>query len=52
MARVFKKDAYLFYFYNNNHQPIHVCVRYGSGEAVFEVGTLVELRVSQWEGVG
>ena len=46
MPRVFEKDGYVFFFYSNEHQPIHVHVRYGGGEAVFNVEGDVELRNS------
>ncbi|MBU1105085.1 MAG: DUF4160 domain-containing protein [Candidatus Riflebacteria bacterium] len=36
-----------FFFYSNEHNPVHVHVRHGSGEAVLEVETRVELRESQ-----
>jgi hypothetical protein len=47
MPRVFERDGYRFFFYSNEHRPIHVHVRYGSGEAVFEVEEGVQLRESQ-----
>ena len=47
MPRVFEKDGYRFFFYGNEHRPIHVHVRYGDGEAVFDVEESVELRESQ-----
>lgn len=47
MPTVFQKDGYRFFFYSNEHLPIHVHVRYGGGEAVFEVEDAVELRESQ-----
>ena len=31
----------------NEHLPIHVHVRYGGGEAVFDVDEVIELRESQ-----
>jgi len=37
MPKVFEKDGFRFLFYSNEHRPIHVHVRYGSGEAVFNV---------------
>lgn len=37
MPTVFEKDGYRFFFYSNEHEPIHVHVRYGEGEAVFSV---------------
>jgi hypothetical protein len=36
-----------FSFYSNDHRPIHVHVRHGSGEAVLNVEHEVELRESQ-----
>lgn len=47
MPKVFEKDGYRFFFYSNEHRPIHVHVRYGDGEAVFDVEESVELRESQ-----
>jgi Domain of unknown function (DUF4160) len=47
MPKIFEKNGYEFFFYSNEHRPIHVHVRYGSGEAVFEVEQRVELRESQ-----
>ena len=47
MPKIFERDGYRFFFYSNEHRPIHVHVRYGSGEAVFEVEAVVQLRESQ-----
>jgi hypothetical protein len=47
MPTILEKDGYRFFFYSNDHRPIHVHVRYGDGEAVFNVETEVELRESQ-----
>jgi Domain of unknown function (DUF4160) len=47
MPTILEKDGYRFFFYSNDHCPIHVHVRYGSGEAVFNVENEVELRESQ-----
>jgi len=47
MPRVFEKNGYKFFFYSNEHRPIHVHVRHGDGEAVFNVEVSVELRESQ-----
>ena len=46
MPRIFEQDGYRFFFYSNEHRPIHVHVRYGGGEAVFDVDPVVELRES------
>ncbi|HUI08344.1 MAG TPA: DUF4160 domain-containing protein [Verrucomicrobiae bacterium] len=46
MPSIFEKDGYRFFFYSNEHRPIHVHVRRGGGEAVFNVEEVVELRES------
>ena len=46
MPTVFTKDGFRFFFYSNDHTPIHVHVRKGNGEAVFEVEGTVVLRES------
>jgi hypothetical protein len=49
MPKVFEKDGYRFFFYSNEHLPVHVHVhvRRGGGEAMFEVEPSVGLRESQ-----
>ena len=47
MPVIFEKFGYRFFFYSNEHRPIHVHVRHGGGEAVFDVEEGVELRESQ-----
>ena len=37
MPKIFSEYGYSFFFYSNEHRPIHVHVRHGSGEAVFVV---------------
>ena len=46
MPKVFEQDGYSFFFYSNDHAPIHIHVRRGGGEAVFIVEPSVELRES------
>ncbi len=46
MPTIFTKDGYRFFFYSNDHRPIHVHVGKGGGEAVFDVESDVELRES------
>jgi len=46
MPKVFEIDGFRFFFYSNDHEPIHVHVRHGGGEAVFDVEGDVELRES------
>lgn len=47
MPIVFEKEGYKFFFYSNEHLPVHVHVRHGDGEAVFDLENDVELRESQ-----
>lgn len=42
----FEKDGFRFAFYSNDHRPVHVHVRKGDGEAIFDVENAVELRES------
>jgi hypothetical protein len=46
MPKIFEQDGYRFFIYSNEHSPIHAHVRYGGGEAVFDVEAAVELRES------
>ncbi|HWA85514.1 MAG TPA: DUF4160 domain-containing protein [Opitutus sp.] len=46
MPRIFEQDGYRFFFYSNEHPPMHVHVRYAGGEAVFNIGPMIELRES------
>lgn len=46
MPKVFEKDGYRFFFYSNEHRPIHVHVRHGGGEAIFTVEDEIALRES------
>jgi hypothetical protein len=46
MPVIFEKDGFKFFFYSNEHEPIHVHVRYSGGEAVFNVNDEIELRES------
>ena len=50
MPKVFEKDGFSFYFYSNDHVPIHVHVSYGGGEAIFVVGESIVLRESRGMG--
>jgi len=47
MPVVFEQDGYRFFFYSNDHIPIHVHVQKGDGEAVFTMEGEVALRESQ-----
>jgi hypothetical protein len=46
MSLVFEKEGFKFAFYSNDQRPIHVHVRKGDGEAIFNVEDGVDLRES------
>ena len=46
MPVVFQKDGYKFFFYSNDHEPIHIH-RKGGGEAVFNIDDEIDLRESK-----
>lgn len=46
MPTIFVKDGFRFFFYSNDHRPMHVHVRKGNGEAVFELEAGIQLRES------
>lgn len=46
MPIVFTKDGFRFFFYSNDHTPIHGHVKRGAAEAVFVVEGEVVLRES------
>ena len=47
MPTALNKDGYSFYFYSNEHEPMHVHVRSGSGKAKFDVAEGVQLLESK-----
>jgi Domain of unknown function (DUF4160) len=46
MPKIFEKDGFRFFFYANDHEPVHVHVSYAGGEAIFILGIDIELRES------
>ncbi|MBQ9726893.1 MAG: DUF4160 domain-containing protein [Kiritimatiellae bacterium] len=47
MPTVFTIEGFRFFFYSNDHAPVHVHVQHGGGEAAFEIANgTVELRES------
>jgi len=46
MPTVFREGGYRFFFYSNDHRPIHIHVQYQNGEAVFDLEDGVDLRES------
>lgn len=47
MPSVLNKDGYNFFFFSNEHEPIHVHVRSGTGKAKFDVSGEVQLMESR-----
>ena len=47
MPKILEKDGFKLFFYTNEHRPIHIHIRYGGGEAVFNLEGEVELRESK-----
>ena len=47
MPSALNKDGFIFYFYSNEHEPVHVHVRNGSGKAKFDVSDDVQLLESK-----
>jgi Domain of unknown function (DUF4160) len=52
MPTVFEREGFRFFFYSNDHLPIHVHVRRAGGEAVFLLDPVVELRQSAGLSIG
>jgi len=46
MPTIFTIEGFRFFFYSNDHAPVHVHVQHGGGEAAFELGETVLLRES------
>ena len=54
MPKIFEYFEFIFYFFSNEHEPIHVHVLHGDKESVFELimmdGILAEIRVREKKG--
>lgn len=54
MPKIFEYFGFIFYFYSNEHEPIHVHVQHGGKESVFEIimmdGKLLEIRNREKHG--
>lgn len=55
MPKIFEYFGFIFYFYSNEHEPIHVHVMHGETESIFELimmdGQLDRLNVRNKKGV-
>ena len=55
MPKIFEYFGFIFYFFSNEHEPIHVHVKHGSCESIFELimedGKLIEIKRREKPGV-
>ena len=55
MPSALNKDGYNFYFYSNEHEPIHVHVKHGDEESIFELimmnGSLERINIREKHSV-
>lgn len=51
MPKIFEYFGLIFYFYSNEHEPIHVHVIHGDRESIFDLimmdGTLVKIHIRE-----
>jgi hypothetical protein len=47
MPTILIQEGYRFYFFSNEHEPIHVHVKFGAGKARFEIAEDVLLLESK-----
>ena len=55
MPKIFEYFGLIFYFYSNEHEPIHVHVKHGDKESIFELimmnGELMSINIRKKSGV-
>ena len=55
MPKIFEYFGFIFYFYSNKHEPIHVHVQHGSTESIFELimmdGKLTDINIREKNGI-
>lgn len=54
MPKIFEYFGFIFYFYSNEHEPIHVHVIHGGKESIFDLimmnGVLIDIRIREKKG--
>ena len=54
MPKIFEYFGFIFYFYSNEHEPIHVHVLHGGNESIFDLimmdGELANINVRKKHG--
>ena len=55
MPKIYEYFGFIFYFYSNEHEPIHVHVIHGDRESIFDLiisnGELIRIDVRRKKGV-
>ena len=55
MPRIYEYFGFIFYFYSNEHEPIHVHVKHGEQESIFELimmnGVLESINIREKHGM-
>ena len=55
MPKIFEYFGFVFYFYSNEHEPVHVHVIHGDKESIFDLimqdGELAEIHVREKKGI-
>jgi hypothetical protein len=54
MPKIFEYFGFIFYFFSNEHEPIHVHVLHGDKESIFDLimmdGNLADIHVREKKG--
>ena len=54
MPKIFEYFGFIFYFYSNEHEPIHVHVMHGAKESIFDLimmnGELASINIREKRG--
>ncbi|MBR4678268.1 MAG: DUF4160 domain-containing protein [Bacteroidales bacterium] len=55
MPKIYEYFGFIFYFYSNDHEPVHVHVQLGERESIFDIimqnGVLSEIRKRYKKGM-
>lgn len=55
MPKIYEYFGFIFYFYSNEHEPIHVHVKHGDHESIFELimmnGVLEKVNIREKHGI-
>ena len=55
MPKIYEYFGFIFYFYSNEHEPIHVHAIHGDKESVFDLimqdGKLIKINIRKRKGI-